>query len=69
MDDLKDYFNKAKHLLTPIEEQVMKFRFGIDGSPAYEVDEIAQELKFGVEEIREIETQAKLKLQKFRGQL
>ena len=69
MDELKQYFQKAKHLLTPIEEQVLKFRFGIDGSPVYEVEEIAQELKFGVEEIREIEAAAKLKLQKLRGQL
>lgn len=69
MEGLKEYFKKAVHLLTPVEQQVMKFRFGVDGSPIYSVEQIALELQLGVEEIREIEEAAKAKLRGFRDKL
>lgn len=69
MDNLKSYFHKAVHLLTPVEQKVMKFRFGIEGSPVYSLEDIALELKLAVEEVREVEASARAKLQQYRGQL
>ena len=62
MDRIHEDYQKVKHLLSPVQQMVMKYRFGIDGSPVYEVGEIVRELRMSLEEVRLLEADAMAKI-------
>ncbi len=53
---------RASGLLTELERQVVKMRYGLDDGYTYSLEEVGQRLEITAERVREIETEAVAKL-------
>jgi RNA polymerase primary sigma factor len=59
---LAEQVNRALAVLTPIERQVIRLRFGLDTGSEATLDQIGKQLQFSRERVRQIERKALLKL-------
>jgi RNA polymerase primary sigma factor len=57
-EDLKEQIARTLGMLTPRQERVMRYRFGLDGQDAHTLAETARHLKLSPERIRQIEANA-----------
>jgi RNA polymerase primary sigma factor len=59
---LAEQVNRALAVLTPVERQVIRLRFGLDTGSEATLDQIGKQLQFSRERVRQIERKALLKL-------
>ncbi len=61
-NELKDRTEQALRTLTPVEQKVLKMRFGLEDGTEHSVEEVSLSFERTPEEIREIEATALRKM-------